>query len=355
MGSALQENSRLQRLDLARNLISDAGVTALCESLAKNSTLQHLSLMANQFALVGAKAIGALLRSANCALRSLDLYGNTLIGAEGVAAISDGLAKNTTLSALDLYSCNAHVAGALALSNALRSNRSLTTLGLKCNSLGAAGAQHLANALAHNTSLLRLNLDRNELGTAGVAALHAVLVAQRQNKTLTQLSLFNNALEPTSTLPTDIAAALSANKLAAASAAAAATDSKAATGSTSAAAPMAIASHTIHIIPAYQLQVTRVVGAGSFGTAYLVQWNRALLPTASGSADSKAAPAASGSAAAASTAAPQPTASSIQTCVLKVPKMQPVPKFFLQLQYALLTVLFCKLREPLSGRSCKPF
>ena len=53
----MKANASLQKLDLERNKITDAGASALAEALKANSSLQELVLDDNQITVVGAAAL----------------------------------------------------------------------------------------------------------------------------------------------------------------------------------------------------------------------------------------------------------------------------------------------------------
>lgn len=50
----MKTNSSVQRLDLARNILGDAGAMALASMLSENSTLEYLNLESNTFGERGA-------------------------------------------------------------------------------------------------------------------------------------------------------------------------------------------------------------------------------------------------------------------------------------------------------------
>lgn len=52
----LKGNSTVQRLDLARNNIGDAGACALAQMLCTNSSIEYLNLESNEFGERGARS-----------------------------------------------------------------------------------------------------------------------------------------------------------------------------------------------------------------------------------------------------------------------------------------------------------
>ena len=72
------KNCVISHLNLSDNDITSVGVTSLCESLQERCTVKHLNLENNAIAKNGAKAVAAILCSANNTITSLDLSGNGL-------------------------------------------------------------------------------------------------------------------------------------------------------------------------------------------------------------------------------------------------------------------------------------
>jgi len=73
----LRANTKLERLDLARNEISDEGAAALANMLHENSTLEYVNLDSNSISEKGGKAFCRAV-SANSTLQYLNLMNNAI-------------------------------------------------------------------------------------------------------------------------------------------------------------------------------------------------------------------------------------------------------------------------------------
>jgi Ran GTPase-activating protein (RanGAP) involved in mRNA processing and transport len=134
----------------------------------------------------------------NPALLGLDLQGSCIQGT-GVAQIAVALGSNplytadynTTLTSLNLQSCQAYSAGATHVANMIKHNNTLRSLNLSDNQIGEKGAGAVARVLAASPALKVLNLAKNDLGEEGGALVGEALA---YNSTLQELSLALNAI-----------------------------------------------------------------------------------------------------------------------------------------------------------------
>jgi len=168
-------------LDVAENPeLGCAGAAALARLVARGQI--HALRMENcGVSEAGARALGDALASPKCALVAADLSRNFL-GAGGVAAAADGLARGAAagaarLRALHLGHNAFGCAGAAALARAARASDAfgrLETLDAPGNGMGPEGIAALARGVlsAHGAPRLReLRLQGNPLGAAGARAL----------------------------------------------------------------------------------------------------------------------------------------------------------------------------------------
>ena len=181
--------------DVLGGLPHETAVALLSELLAGlRVRLASLSLSAP---VIGAESVGKIVDAVtanSAALSTLNLKGTgrcCLIGVDGVGLLSEALARNNTLTALDLGGNTLGVHGAVKVADALATNSTLTTLNLHENMIQDAGACHVARVLAANTRLTALELGHNGIRGKGAAHLAAAL---RRNTTLTRLDLRGNEL-----------------------------------------------------------------------------------------------------------------------------------------------------------------
>ena len=168
---------------------SHTHIAALSQALTVNTSLTTLNLSGHSIGDEGATSLSQAL-AVNTSLTTLDLSEKS-IGAEVATSLSQALAVNTTLTTLNLSGNSIGAEGATSLSQALAVNTTLTTLNLSGNSIGAEGATSLSQVLAVNTSLTNLSLSFNHVGDAGATSLSQALAV---NTSLTSLHLGRNSI-----------------------------------------------------------------------------------------------------------------------------------------------------------------
>ena len=168
---------------------SRTSIAAFSQALAANTSLTTLDLSQNSIGDEGATSLSQAL-ALNTTLTTLTLSQNS-IGTEGATSLSQALAVNTSLTTLHLSWNSIGAVGANLLSQSLAVNTSLTTLTLSHNSIGAEGATSFSQALAVNTSLTTLHLCRNSIGDECATSLSQAL---KVNTSLTTLKLSHNSI-----------------------------------------------------------------------------------------------------------------------------------------------------------------
>jgi len=160
LAAALENNSSLTTLELARNQIGDSGAKRLADALKKNYTLATLILSGNS------------------------------IQAQGVERLAGALVKNTTLTTLGLGHNSIQKTSAKGLAAALEKNSTLTTLFLDGNFIGTEAAERFAAALETNRTLTTLKLTGDSYKSHGAgfaAALERLAAAVERNNAGTQV------------------------------------------------------------------------------------------------------------------------------------------------------------------------
>ena len=139
-------NCRLGGLNLDHNPIESEGVIALANALATNTTLDSLTLP-RWLCRDAAQALGAALRT-NSTLRDLSFDTcHHLEDAECVRHLAEGLVHNKGLRTLSMPRCNISDSGFRHLWEALRTNQSLRHLQLHRNNIGDEGMTLIAETL----------------------------------------------------------------------------------------------------------------------------------------------------------------------------------------------------------------
>ncbi|NWV20356.1 LRC34 protein, partial [Origma solitaria] len=188
--SVLGQAAFVTGLDLAYNVLTDAGAKTMATFLQENSTLRYLNLMFNDIGTSGAELIaGALHR--NESLVHLRMTGNK-IGNEGGVLFASMLKSNSTLEKLDLGDCDVGLQCLVAIAIALTQNKSLKAINLNRPLLSNREEEttvHIALMLKNNSSLVELHLGKHEIKNFGVERLCEALY---ENSSLRYLDLSCN-------------------------------------------------------------------------------------------------------------------------------------------------------------------
>ena len=146
-------------LDVENRQLLDLEMLKIFEALATNSTVTELKLAHN----------------------SSD---------EAVGELAEVLKTNRSITRVDISSNDIHDKGISALGEMLKANSTLRELD-HANNFCRGETRDLAAGLAANRGLTKLNLNVSQIDDAGARALQ---VALEQNKTLRELSGFNNVV-----------------------------------------------------------------------------------------------------------------------------------------------------------------
>lgn len=231
----LSKNNTLIELNLGNNDISNTGAQFLIQWLEENTTLTTLYLRDNKIEddLILSKLYALLLRNQlmknmpikgtgatvmglsfldgelvpnygklRFKLISLDRVYNSIydilgikrdicFGIKGAQWIGQGLAKNNTLTYLDLQSNYITDWGIKLIIQGLAQNTSLDSLNLNCNFINHEGAQLIGQWLTNRAMFTTLYLGRNKIGDEGV---RFIMQGLTKNNTLTQLDLQRNQI-----------------------------------------------------------------------------------------------------------------------------------------------------------------
>lgn len=227
--AAIVSLSRLRSLRMAGDafFMRDGSVTLLADGFRNTrSLLQSLTLRSMIIRDSGAKALAAFIQSSSSTLTSLcvgqgvDITASALtiiataIGSSAIlrtfcidsemlfmdvsassVAFSNILINSSSLTTIELKSCEIGSTEALALSLGVRQSNSLKHLLVSGNKIGAKGAEALTTAASHSHTLTTIAFDCCEIGDIGVVSL---LVILQQCSSLTELDLSHNRISHTS-------------------------------------------------------------------------------------------------------------------------------------------------------------
>ncbi|CAK4725240.1 unnamed protein product [Aphanomyces euteiches] len=187
-------------LNMRNNRLTDAGIQAVVDVVARKADLCSLDISENKVDGAASVALAAFLSTPSCGLTTLalsqcDIDDNEVLG------FAKALCANKTLHNLDLsrnlIGSNEALnvvqpdltTGGEALAEMLTANNHLTSLNLSWNFLRLNSAVELGRALALNNSLKTLNLSYNAFGNDGAQAIGCAL---QQNMCLETLDLSQN-------------------------------------------------------------------------------------------------------------------------------------------------------------------
>lgn len=159
-----------------RRLVCRGSVAAAEVVVSQQIKSVELNLGGNSLPCEGERALGAALATEACVVEALRLRHCQLgVGrirpAENLAALSDGLSKNSTVTTLDLRNNDLDDAALVNLASALRANDTIQHINLEQNKFGTrthAGYCALGEALLVNRSISQIRMGRN--GTRGLEA-----------------------------------------------------------------------------------------------------------------------------------------------------------------------------------------
>ncbi|CEG36411.1 LRR-containing protein [Plasmopara halstedii] len=199
IANLLETNQSLAIVALSRNQIGDQGVEKLAKGLRKNAQSGVKELLLTDVGMSGAGLdhLAMLLECEKCSLLTLQLSFNALENAS--CTFFDALAKNTSLTKLQLKECSLSDVHVAALATALQQNSTLIEIDLSDNNLTQVACASLAQGLSENKTLKIVRLNNNKCQDEGAVLLANVLASH--NSTLKYVDLGNNGLTSTGMTP----------------------------------------------------------------------------------------------------------------------------------------------------------
>ena len=184
---------KLRKLNISQNFINDTHVQFFSQKALpkENFTLLQLNLSQNEITDIGVKHLSAALSKRNCALKQLNLSGNSSITHEGVQNLCKVLDK---LNQLGLDRTGIGNLGVKHLSHAIR-DRKCQSIRLDLGSIGITkeGVMEISSALFEHDNRLVLNLHSNKLKDSDVKQLWSAFATKSPNIKL-ELDLSKNSL-----------------------------------------------------------------------------------------------------------------------------------------------------------------
>lgn len=144
--AALIDNLGLTDISLYSNEIDAEGAQLISQMLVNKSKLKTLGLSNNIIGVGGARELASNCLAQLTSLTRLSLESN-LIGNDGLAAVAEAIATNTTLKEIFLYNNDLDDDTMRDFSASLGNKGNLQTLGLEYNRIRSRGANHVFEAL----------------------------------------------------------------------------------------------------------------------------------------------------------------------------------------------------------------
>ena len=162
ISDALTKTKYLKTLSLAGNELDDAaGVYFLENGIARNKSVTRLDLSQNLLGNDTAMAIGRFLSQSNV-LSELSLRWNNIRG-EGVCCLARGIRRSQLLSTIDLGWNMMKSEGGFAIAEAIATNSSLRRVDLSQNGIGAEAGVLIAEAV-RTSRMKALEMQQNPIG-----------------------------------------------------------------------------------------------------------------------------------------------------------------------------------------------
>ena len=160
MTENVQVNTKLQRLDISHNYISDEGAIIISKYLNLNGTLKELNLSDNKITDDGIINIADAIKI-NATLLKLNISHNS-ISIDGAVAISECLKINKILIELDISWDGITNKGAVNIGEAIKLNTTLQKLNISYNNISRSTVSFFGSYLKHNSALQELIISRDD-------------------------------------------------------------------------------------------------------------------------------------------------------------------------------------------------
>ena len=151
----LMENDIVMDLDLSHNKMGFNCGISISEGLIANRCIKRLNISHNKIASAGVVSINHFYKMLcmNYSMRELHINGNRF-GHEWGEKIAEGLARNTTLTKVDMRNTRISVEAGKALTNVFAHNRHIMELALSLDEIGDASFARLRRVYAQKRAFI---------------------------------------------------------------------------------------------------------------------------------------------------------------------------------------------------------
>jgi Ran GTPase-activating protein (RanGAP) involved in mRNA processing and transport len=193
LAKVLPQAASLIHISLSENKLGDGAGVALANALELNRNIKSVHLGANEMTDVSGVRFSEMLADPFCTIEELGLRHNKFTDKTGVA-LAKSITSNQSLQLLFARGNSFADPTGLAFADSLQSNTTLGELFLSENNLTSTSVVKLATALKSNATLKKLRLGKNQIDDVGAQALTEML---SDNTTLNWLTLGENSISDT--------------------------------------------------------------------------------------------------------------------------------------------------------------
>lgn len=195
----LSENFYFTHVDISKNNFGDKGIAILTEGIAKNSTIVKLNIASNALSPKGADLVfSSLLNHKSLAFLNISSFeglNRNRLGTTGVTTLEKVLGQNPVLQFLDLSATALTLDGLSYICKGLDQQMSgLSYLNLSNNIDLGPDAVIMLNKVMMKAPIIELNLSNTKLGDQGCMSFTQIFRAGRANISLEKLDISSNGI-----------------------------------------------------------------------------------------------------------------------------------------------------------------
>lgn len=174
LAQGLRENDGIMHLDISCCYLQDDMVAPIIEAMLDHPYLEVLDLSRNVCRIQTVEALGQIIGSGECRLRTLDLREQTRRNPLDISPLSFAMRNNDSLEILRLSHNQLIDSQVLELADSLRGNNILQELDLQYNQISEKGVPDLTQYIKELPALTTLLLGGNAFGEEGFNLLESL-------------------------------------------------------------------------------------------------------------------------------------------------------------------------------------
>ena len=180
----LEEYPKVNRIDLKKVIVEDAGIHTVAQSIRKSKTVNSLDFCRNLLHKESCQYLAEIMGDKQVITKIQ--MGLNPIGDSGMEFLMVPVKNNRRIRELHFPFCELSDRAAIVIAEAIKEKPYFTRLDLSRNKIGGEGGRALGEGLAGNKVLIELNLSNNDIGEVAVTDL---CLALEGNDTMKKLYL----------------------------------------------------------------------------------------------------------------------------------------------------------------------